>query len=57
MILIFLRDWLFMNKAPVSTSPPLLAKQVRTVVLNLWVATPRGSDDAFTGVADDRKHR
>lgn len=46
-----------MNKAPVSTSPPLLAKQVRTVVLNLWVATPRGSDVAFTGVADDRKHR
>lgn len=40
-----------MNRAPVSTSPPLLAKQVRTVVLNLWVATPRGSDDAFTGVA------
>lgn len=40
-----------MNKAPVSTSPPLLtkwtsdkllAKEGRTVVLNLWVTTLEG---------------
>lgn len=67
--LIFFRDWFFYEQAPrvfVSTSPPLLtkwtsdkllAKRVGTVVLNLWVATSRGSNGAFTGVAYVGKHR